>query len=79
MKKLTSEPTHILQHSIFIGLIFTNQPNILMDSNVHPSLQSKYHQLIINTKLSLKIQYPCPYSRKIWNYRRAESDLIIPL
>ena len=76
MKQLISEPTNILQHSIFIGLSFTNQPNIIMDSNVHPSLHSKYYQLTIYTKLNLKIQYPRPYSRKIWNYGRAESDLI---
>ena len=27
-------------------------------------------------KLNLKIEYPPPYSRKIWNYNRSETDLI---
>ena len=32
-------PTHILQHSSScIDLIFVNQPNLVVDSGIHPSL-----------------------------------------
>ena len=47
-----------------------------MDSGVHPKLHSKCHHQIIYSKLNLKIEYPPPYTRKIWNYSRSETDLI---
>ena len=47
-----------------------------MDSGVHPTLHSKCHHQIIYAKLNLKIEYPPPYTRKIWNYSRSETDLI---
>ena len=77
MKELISEPTHILQQSsVFIDLIFTNQPNIAMDSGGDSSLHPKCHHQIIYSKLNLKIEYPPTDIRKIWNYNRAETDLI---
>ena len=74
MKQLISESTHILQQSSScIDLIFTNQPNIVsVDSSLHP----KCHHQIIYSKLNLKIEYTPPYIREIWNYSRAEADLI---
>ena len=47
-----------------------------MDSGVDSSLHSKCHHLIIYSKLNLKIEYYPPYIGKIWNYKRAETDLI---
>ena len=77
MKQIISEPSHTLQHSSScIDLIFTNQPNIVMDSRVDSPLHSKCHHEIIYSKLNLKIVYPPLYIRKIWNYNRAETDLI---
>ena len=68
MKQLISEPTHILQRSSScIDLIFTDQPNIVMDSGVDSSLHSKCHHQIIYSKLYLKTEYPPPYIYKIWN------------
>ena len=46
-----------------------------MDLSVDSSLLSRCHHEIIYSKLSLKIEYPPPYIRKIWNYNRAETDL----
>ena len=43
---------------------------------MHPRLHSKCHHQIIYTKPNLKIEYPPPYTRKIWNYSRSETDLI---
>ena len=77
MKQVITEPTHILENSSScIDLIFSNQPNLIMDSGVHPTLHSKCHHQIIYAKLNLKIEYPPPYTRKIWNYSRSETDLI---
>ena len=47
-----------------------------MDSGVHPALHSKCHHQIIYAKPNLKIEYRPPYTRKIWNYSRSETDLI---
>ena len=77
MKKVITEPTHILESSAsWIDLIFTNQPNIVMDSGVHLSLHEKCHHQIIYSKLNLRIEYPPPYIRKIWDYNRSETDSI---
>ena len=48
MKQVIIEPTHILENSSScIHLIFSNQPNLIMDSEVHPTLHSKsQHQII---------------------------------
>ena len=44
MKQVITEPTHILENSSScIDLIFSNQPNLIMDSGVHPTLHSKFH------------------------------------
>ena len=66
MKQLISAPTHILQHSSScIDLIFVNQPNLVIDSGIHPSLHQNCHHQIIFCKLYLKIEYPPSYARKI--------------
>ena len=80
MKQIISEPTHVLQQSSnCIELIFTNQPNVVMDSDVDSSLHSKCHHQIIYSKLNLKIEYLPPNIRKSWNYNRAETNLIMQL
>ena len=59
MKQLISDPTRILQHSSScIDLIFVNQPNLVIDSSIHPSLHQNCHHQIIFCKLNLKIEYP---------------------
>ena len=58
------------------NIIFTNQPNMVIDSGLHSSLQEKYHHKIIYSKLILNIEYPPPYIRKILDYNRFETDSI---
>ena len=77
MKQLISDATHILRHSSSsIDLIFVNQPNLLKDSGIHPSLHQNCHHQIIFCKLNLKIEYPPPYTREVWDYGKAQTDLI---
>lgn len=47
-----------------------------MDSEIHPTLYSKYHQQIVYLKSSLKIGYPPLFIRKIWVVNTAGNDLI---
>ena len=68
---LINELTHLLENSSScIDLIFTSQPNLVVESGVHPSLHPKCH------KFNLMISYPLPYSREAWPYREANTDLI---
>ena len=64
--QLINEPTHLLEnYSSFIDLIFTSQPNLVVESGVHPSLYPNCHHQIYFAKLNLMISYPPPYSREI--------------
>ena len=77
MSQVINEPTHILDNSkSCIDLIFTSQPNMIMDSGVHPSLHSNCHHQIIYDKFDLKIFYLLPYERIVWHFSRANSDHI---
>ena len=77
IKQLISDPTHSLQHSSScIDLIFVNQPNLAIDSGIQPSLHQNCHHQIIFGKLNLKIEYPTPYAREVWDYGKAQTDLI---
>ena len=47
-----------------------------MDAGVHPSLHSKCHHQVLYAKLNLQIEYPTPYTREVWDYGKAQFDLI---
>ena len=70
-------PSHILPHSYSgIDLIFTNQPNLVIGSEVHPSLYLICHNQIVFAKLNLKIEYPPLYEHLIWDYKNVNEQLI---
>ena len=76
-KQVISDPTHILESSSScIDLIFTSQPNLVMNPGVHSFLHPNCHHQIIHAKLNLKIFYPPPYERVVWHYQDANNDLI---
>ena len=73
VSQIISYPTHILPNSCAcIDLIFTNQPNLVTESGVHPSLHPKCHHQIAFAKLNLKVEYPLLYERLIWDYKNAD-------
>ena len=75
--QLINEPTHLLENSSScIDLIFTSLPNLVVESGVHPSLHPNCHPQIVFAKFNLMIFYPPPYSREVWHYREANTDLI---
>ena len=76
-KQVISDPTHILESSSScIDLIFTSQPNLVMNSGVHSSLHPNCHHQIIHAIFKLKIFCPPPYERVVWHYQDANKDLI---
>ena len=73
LHQLISEPTHLMGDSkSCIDLIFTDQPNLIIESGVHPSLHEQCHHQIVYGKLSVSNIALPPYTRKIWNYDKAD-------
>ena len=74
---IINEPTHILPNSSScIDLIFTSQPNMVIESGIHSSLHSSCHHQIVFAKFNLKICYPPPYSIEVWHFKEAKTNLI---
>ena len=75
--QIINEPTHILPSSTScIDLIFTNQPNLVINSGMHPLLHKNYHHQIIFAQINLKAYYPPPYKLLFWDYKKANTDAI---
>ena len=56
--QLINEPTHIQTHnSSCIDLVFTDQPNLLVNSEVHASLHRNCHHQIVHTKFNLNLSF----------------------
>ena len=59
-----------------IDLVFTFQPNLIVDSGTHPTLHPNCHHQIIYAKFNLKIHYPPHYTCMVWHYKDSNDDLI---
>ena len=72
LKQLIQKATHILSNSSScIDLVFTSQPNLVMESGVYSSLHENCHHQLVYAKFNLKVRYPPPYEREIWHYQHA--------
>ena len=49
---------------------------MVIESGIHSSLHSSCHHQIVFAKFNLKICYPPPYSREVWHFKEAKTDLI---
>ena len=77
LQQLVSDPTHILPNSsTCTDLIFTDQPNLVVGSGVHPSLHTNCHHQITFCNFNLITEYPPPYHRLVWDYKRANVNSI---
>ena len=76
--QLINEPTNFEPNKkpSCIDLIFTDQPNIVLNSGTKPSLDNYCHHQIIFCKVNFNIPPPPPFVRKIWKYDRANAYLI---
>ena len=66
----------LVNSSSCIDLIFTDQPSLVVDCLTHPSLHPNCHHQIVYCKLDLKIVYPPPHQRRVWDFKRANIDSI---
>ena len=63
---ITNEPTHILENSSSCtDLIFTSQPNLLVESGTQPSLHPNCHHQIIYSKFNLEVLYAPLYTWEV--------------
>ena len=70
LNQIILSPTHIFRNWFScIELIFTNQPNFVIGTRVHPSLHANCHHQITFLKLKLKMKYPPSYERLVWDYK----------
>ena len=77
LTQLLKEPTHISDnYRSCIDLIFTSQPNLVVDFGIHPSLHENCYHQIVYSKFDLKIFYPPPYERAVWHYQQANTEFI---
>ena len=75
--QLINETTNSLENcSLCIDLIFTSQPNLVVEPGVHPSLHPNCHHQIVFAKFNLMISYLPPYCREVWHYGESNTDLI---
>ena len=78
LTQLISEPTNFEPNKkpSCIDLIFTDQPNTVLNSGTKPSLDNYCHHQIIYCRTNFNIPPPPPFQRKIWKYERANVPLI---
>ena len=77
LNQVIKGPTHILDNSCrCIDLIFTSQPNLIIESGVHSSLHRNCHHQIVFAKFNFLIHFSPPYSREVWHYEDANTELI---
>ena len=75
-QQIIKEPIRFIDDfSSSIDLIFTAEPNLVMESGVHSSLHANCHHHITFAKFNLKIHYPPPYEREVWHYQKANVEL----
>ena len=77
LTQLISEPTNFETHKnpSCIDLIFTDQPNIVMESGTRASLKIVCHHQMVYCRVNIK-PIPPPYERKVWHYSRANVRLL---
>ena len=77
LHQIINETAHIMPNSsTCIDLVLTSQPNMVVESGIHSSLHSSCHHQIVFAKFNLKICYPPPYSREVWHFKEAKTNLI---
>ena len=78
LTQLDSEPTHFREHCrpSCIDFIICDQPNLVIESGVRPSLDPTCKHQITFCKLSIKNPRIPPFKRLVWHYDKAKRELI---
>ena len=77
LKQIVNKPTYITQKArTCIDLVATDQPNLILTNEIHPSLHTNCHHQINYVKMNLKFPLPPIHTRRVWHYGRAKCDSI---
>ena len=78
LSQLISEPTNFEPNKkpSCIDLVIIDQPNLVLDSGTHASLDPFCHHQITYCKVNFNIPPPPPFERNIWHYHRANTALL---
>ena len=78
LSQLIDEPTNFEPHKnpSCIDLIFTDQPNLVIDSGLRSSLDPLCHHQITYCRINYRIPPAPSFERKIWDYENADNNLI---
>ena len=75
--QMITEPTHFMGSSrSCVDLVLTDQPNIFLETGVHPSLNEQCHHQIIYGKLAINNPSPASHNRRLWFYDGANVSAI---
>ena len=76
LKQVINESTYLLENSSScIDLIFTSQPNLVMNAGVYPSLHTNCHHQIVYAMFNLKIYHSPPYKREACHFQKVDINL----
>ena len=76
-QQLVNEPTHFMGNTkTCIDLVITDQPNLVNECCVLPSLHDKCHHFLNHAEINISITPPPAYYRRIWHYNRANENAI---
>ena len=74
LHQLIQEPTHILNLSYScINLIFTSQPNLVMESEVHSSLHPKFHHQVVFAKFKICLFCIHHFSKELFDFIKKQT------
>ena len=77
LTQLINQPTYVTNNSrTCIDIIATDQPNLFLKSEIHPSLHTNCPHQVVYAKMSINCPPPPPHSRQIWHYSRAKPALL---
>ena len=78
LSQMIIEPTHFREHCkpYCIDLIICDQPNLVIESGVRPSLDPACKHQITFCRLSIKTFRILPFQRLVWHYNKANCGLI---
>ena len=75
--QIIDKPAHILSNSSSgSDLIFTSQPNLVIQSGVHSYLHANCHHQTTYEKFDLNVVKPLLYGKVVWHYELTSSDCI---
>ena len=76
-QQLVTEPTHFMGNTkTCIDLVITDQPNLINECCIIPSLHNRCHHFLNHTEINISNIPPPAYYRRIWHYNRANWEAI---